>query len=98
MAHAPESGLPEAVDRPWHALAADAALAALRATRDGLSTDEASRRLAHHGPNVLERKAGVSAAGLIWRQIDNPLIWVLIGSAVVALLVDPADGRRGMMI
>jgi len=98
MAHAPESGLPEAVDRPWHALAADAALAALRATRDGLSTDEASRRLAQHGPNVLERKAGVSAAGLIWRQIDNPLIWVLIGSAVVALLVDPADGTQNGLV
>jgi magnesium-transporting ATPase (P-type) len=59
----------------------------------------ARNRLARHGPNVLDRKGGASVFSLIWGQINNPLIWVLIGSAVIAMLVDPADGiKNGLVI
>ena len=99
MIHSIDRDSHEAVTRPWHALDPDAALTALGATRDGLTTEEARKRLARHGPNVLDRKGGTSVTKLIWRQINNPLIWVLIGSAVIAMAVDPADGiKNGLVI
>lgn len=89
----------EAAHRPWHTLASDDVLSALSATRDGLTTAEAQRRLTRYGLNILDKKAGVSVTELIWRQVNNPLIWVLIGSALIAMLVDPADGiKNGLVI
>jgi P-type E1-E2 ATPase len=36
---------------------------------------------------------------LIWRQINNPLIWVLLVSAVVAMAADPTGGiKNGLVI
>jgi potassium/sodium efflux P-type ATPase len=65
----------------------------------GLTTSEAVRRLAQHGPNTLPKAAGEGPLVLLWRQINNPLIWVLIGSAVVAMIVDPGDGiKNGLVI
>jgi Ca2+-transporting ATPase len=94
-----DEGSQDAANRPWHTRAADDVLSTLSATRDGLTTDEAQRRLSQYGPNVLDKKGGASVIELIWGQINNPLIWVLIGSAVIAMLVDPADGiKNGLVI
>jgi magnesium-transporting ATPase (P-type) len=83
----------------WHALPRDAVLSGLEATQEGLTTAEATKRLDHHGPNVLAKKGGVSVLALIWGQINSPLIWVLLGSAFVAILVDPVDGlKNGLVI
>ena len=94
-----DSRQPPAADRPWHSRDCDDVLCALSATKEGLSSAEAGKRLAQYGPNVLERRGGASVMALIWGQIHNPLIWVLIGSAVIAMLVDPADGlKNGLVI
>lgn len=83
----------------WHTLSADAVLAELGSTEEGLGSEEADRRLVKHGPNVLEAKGGVSVLALLWAQVNSPLIWVLVGSAVVAILVDPIDGlKNGLVI
>ncbi|OGR17639.1 MAG: cation transporter [Desulfobacterales bacterium GWB2_56_26] len=71
----------------WHSLTAAEALQLLGTSEVGLSGDEANRRLEAHGPNVLRRQAVEGPLKLLWRQIDNPLIWVLIGSAVLAVLL-----------
>ncbi len=94
-----EAATPTPARRPWHASSSDDVLSALGVTQDGLSTAEAASRLATHGPNVLDKKGGVSVFALLWGQINNPLIWVLIGSAIVAVLVDPIDGlKNGLVI
>ncbi|HEX5817830.1 MAG TPA: HAD-IC family P-type ATPase, partial [Gemmatimonadales bacterium] len=99
MAPSLDNGSQEAANRPWHTQAPDDVLSALNATREGLTTDEAQRRLAQHGRNVLDKRGGASVMELIWGQINNPLIWVLIGSAVIAMLVDPAEGiKNGLVI
>jgi len=95
----PDKGSQDAANRPWHTLAPDDVLSALSATRDGLITDEARKRLAQYGRNVLDKKRGASVLELIWGQINSPLIWVLIGSAVIAMLADPVDGiKNGLVI
>ncbi|MCC6144822.1 MAG: HAD-IC family P-type ATPase [Candidatus Hydrogenedentes bacterium] len=72
---------------PLHALNADEVLRRLDSSESGLSDSEAARRLEEHGPNVIPRGKPVSVMELLWRQINSPLIWVLIGSATVAFLL-----------
>jgi len=71
----------------WHALAVEAALLRLGSGFDGLDEAEAARRLARDGPNLLPRARGESLWRILWRQIDSPLIMVLVASAVVAALL-----------
>ncbi len=79
--------------RAWHAIGADAALSELRSTADGLDGAEAKRRLAEFGPNALERARADGPLTILWRQIDNPLIWVLLGAAALAVVLGKAtDG------
>ena len=71
----------------WHALGADEALARTGSGPDGLTADEAARRLATHGPNTLGRSRGDGPWRILWRQVDSPLILVLVAAAVVAALL-----------
>ena len=99
MAPVPEDTSRGATQRPWHTLSGEEALCVLGSAQQGLTAQEAEKRLAEHGPNVLDKKGGVSVFALIWGQINNPLIWVLIGGAVIAILVDPVDGlKNGLVI
>ncbi|NDW03151.1 cation-transporting P-type ATPase [Jiella pacifica] len=66
-----------------HATPASACLAALEASPEGLTANEAARRLAQHGPNRLPE---VRARGPVLRflmQFHNVLIYVLLGAAAV---------------
>ena len=62
---------------PWN-LPLEALLRQLRATRDGLSNQEAKRRLAEYGPN----DALIHRRRPLWRQIldrlSNPLVLILL--------------------
>jgi magnesium-transporting ATPase (P-type) len=71
----------------WHALPAPEALSRLSSSEAGLSSTEARNRLDQYGPNALPRPKGDSALKLLWRQIDNPLIWVLLASSVIAMVM-----------
>jgi magnesium-transporting ATPase (P-type) len=65
----------------------------LEADDDGLTAEQASRRLEEHGPNRLQETRGPSAVTLLVRQVENPLIYALLGSAALALAFgDLADG------
>ncbi|MBL0277446.1 MAG: HAD-IC family P-type ATPase [Anaeromyxobacter sp.] len=78
---------PAGAQPSWHALSADDALARTGSASIGLSSDEAARRLATHGPNLLVRSGGDGGWRILWRQVDSPLILVLVGAAVVAALL-----------
>lgn len=69
----------------FHAETVEAALVSIGSSTEGLAAPEAERRLAAVGPNVLERARRESPLKMLWRQIDNPLIWVLLGSAALAM-------------
>lgn len=59
----------------------------------GLTVAEAARRLREYGPNVIHRARPESPLAILLRQINNPLILVLIGSGVLALAMGkPTDG------
>jgi len=71
----------------WHALTVEAAILRAASGFDGLDEAEAARRLDEFGPNLLPRAAGESLWRILWRQVDSPLIMVLVASAVVAALL-----------
>lgn len=68
----------------WHATSGDDVLAQLSSYPQGLSTAEAQRRLAEHGPNELTRQQCPSAWTVLIRQFTSPLIYGLLISAAVA--------------
>ena len=53
----------------------------------GLDRAEAERRLGEFGPNVLERASGEGVWRILWRQVNTPLIWVLLASAALAFVL-----------
>src|SRR6056297_14964 len=73
----------EHLEHPFHALPADQAFSTLRASDQGLASDEAARRLQVHGPNRLPAAPRRSAARRFLAQFQNVLIYVLIAAAAV---------------
>ena len=51
----------------------------------GLSTAESKARLRRGGPNELKAKPGPSKLEIIWRQINSPLIYILIVADAFAI-------------
>ena len=70
-------------------------LAALGTTDRGLSVDEAARRLAEVGPNVLASRR-VTAWSVLVRQLRNPLLILLLGAAAVSAAT--GDGTDAAII
>jgi magnesium-transporting ATPase (P-type) len=73
------------IDTAWHGLSAEEVLGRVDSNEAGLSAQEARQRLEAYGPNVLARQSGDGPLQLLWRQINSPLIWVLLGSAILAI-------------
>ena len=68
----------------WHALTPEAALERLGSGPQGLSPDEAARRLAASGPNELVRLAGVSRLRIFLGQFADALVLILIVAAAIS--------------
>ncbi len=66
-----------------HAVSAADCLAALDAAAGGLSAEDAARRLARHGPNLLPETRPRGPLVRFLAQFNNVLIYVLLGSAMV---------------
>jgi calcium-translocating P-type ATPase len=80
-------------------LTPDAALASLRSSRDGLTSDDAARRRAEFGPNRLEevRRTPLWLRGA--RQFTHffaIVLWLAAALAFAAALHDPASGMAAL--
>jgi Ca2+-transporting ATPase len=67
----------------WHTLTAAEAFEILDSSPQGLTTGEAARRLAEHGPNVFDEPDPPSRLVVFARQFRSPLITILLIAAVV---------------
>ncbi|AWW35581.1 cation-translocating P-type ATPase [Streptomyces cadmiisoli] len=77
-----------ATPSPWHALPASDATGRLVVDPDaGLSSDEAARRLAEHGPNQLKEAPREPRWRAFLRQFQDLLIIILLVAALVSLVV-----------
>ena len=59
------------------------AMARLGTSEAGLSTAEATERRSRFGANVLASHR-VTILGVLWRQLRNPLLFLLLGAAAVS--------------
>jgi Ca2+-transporting ATPase len=73
-----------------HMVGVDAALAAWQSARTGLSSAEAARRLAEHGPNQLQAAVRISPWVLLVAQLNNVLILILLGATGLSALLGHA--------
>ena len=51
----------------------------------GLTAAEAEARLRRYGPNTLQAKAAVTRRAVLWRQLRNPLLLLLVFAAAASL-------------
>lgn len=70
----------------WHSLSIDDALEKLESTRDGLSREEAQRRIKKYGRNEIRGKE-VSRISIFLNQFKNFLILILVFAAAVAFFL-----------
>ena len=77
----------------WHTLEAADVVAALASDATaGLASDEAQRRLAEYGANVLPVEPGRSVWRMIIDQVADPMIALLVVAAIISGIVgEPAD-------
>ena len=73
----------------------DAVLEQLASSRPGLTSDEAARRLEEVGPNAL-RSHGARPLVIFLRQLRNPLLILLVTTAVVSAFV--GEGTDAIII
>ncbi|HPE40819.1 MAG TPA: HAD-IC family P-type ATPase [Bacteroidales bacterium] len=71
----------------WHSIDYEAALDILQSSLHGLDGEEVKIRSSKYGLNEIKRKNKDTVLKVLWRQINNPLIWVLIGSSTIATLL-----------
>ena len=86
-ADAPTVGEAPLPERPPHALPAAAVLEWLGTEARGLSEREAVRRLGEYGPNRPPRPEPESLARVLLRQLTSPLVLVLVGAGLLALVM-----------
>ncbi|MBS4060989.1 MAG: HAD-IC family P-type ATPase [Bacteroidetes bacterium] len=68
----------------WHAIDYKEVLENFESSLQGLELEEVETRRHKYGANELKRKNKDGILKVLWRQINNPLIWVLIGSSTLA--------------
>jgi len=68
----------------WHSTEIDGVLAALETSNEGISDEEAAKRLTEYGPNELIEEGGTKWYHILWEQFTSLLVVVLIISAAVS--------------
>ena len=71
----------------WHVKSYNEVIDSVGSSEKGLTTEVARNRFQKYGPNHIKRKQKDGPLTVLWRQINNPLIWVLIGSGTLAVLL-----------
>ena len=72
---------------PWHTLSAKEVLEHLKVRENGLTSAEATARLAQYGPNQLAEAPRPGFLKTLWDQINSFVIWLLIIASVVSALL-----------
>ncbi len=72
---------------PWHSAATTDIYEELGSSEDGLSDVEAAARLTIYGANELRKKKSKSILQMLWEQIKDPMILILLGAAALSFIL-----------
>ncbi|MCC6500240.1 MAG: cation-translocating P-type ATPase [Anaerolineales bacterium] len=90
---------PDNTAQEWHTLKAEDVLTHLRVENRGLTSAQASERLAHYGPNQLKEAPRPTFLHMLWEQLNNFVVILLIVASVIsALLGDYVEAAAIMAI
>ena len=91
--------LQHAPQQEWHALKAEEVLGHLKVRGNGLTSEEAKKRLEHYGPNQLKEAPRSTFLQMLWEQLNNFVVILLIVASVIsALLGDYVEASAIMAI
>ena len=85
MTDTPTSTTPTPID--WHTLSSDDVLRQLGAKPDGLTDQEVARRLSQFGHNELQEAPRPGFLSLLWAQLKDFVVMLLILAAVVSMML-----------
>ena len=72
----------------WYNLESEEVIERLEtSTTEGLSTEEAQRRVNTYGENKLREAPPTSFLQLLWAQFNDFVIWLLIGAAIISAIL-----------
>lgn len=71
----------------WHTLTVEATIQNLRSSPEGLSNDEAAKRLAEYGPNELKATGSISPWKILLDQFKNVLIIILLIATAISFFL-----------
>jgi len=74
-------------DMAWHALGAEQVLRDLKVHEEGLTTVEAEKRVEHYGPNQLREAPRPGFLAMLWDQLNNFVVILLIVASVISALL-----------
>lgn len=84
------------IDESWHSFEMQDIFRELNASRQGLETPEAEKRLAFYGENRMPEGKKVTIWQIILHQLINPLIFILIAAAVASIAI--GEGKDAIFI
>ena len=91
-----QDGAPQ---QEWHALETEEVLSHLQVRGNGLTSEEAKRRLERYGPNQLKEASRPTFLQMLWEQLNNFVVILLIVASVIsALLGDYVEALAIMAI
>ena len=94
-----ESESHEQHEHEWHTLNPEQVLKHFEVQDNGLTTEQAKKRLAHYGPNQLDEAPRPSFLQMLWEQLNNFVVILLIVASVIsALLGDYVEAAAIMAI
>lgn len=72
---------------PWHAKTVEEACETLKTSEAGLSDAEAAARLQTFGENTLRKKENKTIFQMLWEQLKDPMILILIGASILSFVL-----------
>ncbi|MCK4714134.1 MAG: HAD-IC family P-type ATPase, partial [Candidatus Aenigmarchaeota archaeon] len=82
----------------WEKMKTSAAYRKLSSTSDGISEDDAYRRLLKHGKNEISRIRKASTLKMLLSQFTSPLILILIAAAIVLIGISLIPGAEDKIL
>ena len=86
------------MDENHHSMSTDEVMKKLEVNRSGLSQSEVIKRRDLHGENKLSEPDRVPGWKRFLSQYNDPLNYLLIGAAIVALLIHPDEPGDAIFI
>jgi len=74
------------LEKAWHAMTEEEVLAILKTSRNGLSSEEARRRLSEYGLNKIVTKGGVNPIRVFLNQFKDIFVLILIAAIIISMV------------